>query len=109
MIIGIDHRYYAIKSRHFSFPSSVTVYAHESYALKNPLQIGGKYFVCGTSRQPILRDKTVNDSYYILILAATAMKGFLNFMARCTSQSTRNLLILYAQNPEITRPLTFDM
>ena len=38
-----------------------------------------------------------------------AMKNFLDFMARCTPQSTRNLLILYEQNPEITHPRTFDM
>ena len=38
-----------------------------------------------------------------------AMKGFLDFMARCTPQSTRNLLILYEQNPEITHPRTFNM
>ena len=38
-----------------------------------------------------------------------SMKGFLDFMARCTPQSTRNLLILYEQNPEITHPRTFDM
>ena len=37
-----------------------------------------------------------------------SMKGFLNFMASCTPQSTRNLLILYEQNPEITHPRTFD-
>lgn len=37
-----------------------------------------------------------------------SMKGFLNFMAKCTPQSTRNLLILYEQNPEITHPRTFD-
>ncbi|MFR7457521.1 MAG: ArdC family protein [Acutalibacteraceae bacterium] len=37
-----------------------------------------------------------------------SMKGFLNFMANCTPQSTRNLLILYEQNPEITHPRTFD-
>ena len=37
-----------------------------------------------------------------------SMKGFLNFMANCTPQSTRNLLILYGQNPEITHPRTFD-
>lgn len=53
MIIGIDHGYYAIKSRNFSFPAGVTAYAHEPYTLKNTLQIGGKYFVCGTGRQPI--------------------------------------------------------
>lgn len=37
-----------------------------------------------------------------------SMKGFLNFMAQCTPQSTRNLLLLYEQNPEITHPRTFD-
>lgn len=37
-----------------------------------------------------------------------SMKGFLNFMANCTPQSTRNLLILYEQNTEITHPRTFD-
>lgn len=74
MIIGIDHGYYAIKSRNFSFPAGVTAYTHEPYTLKNTLQIGGKYFVCGTGRQPILRDKTVNDNYYILTLAAIAME-----------------------------------
>lgn len=37
-----------------------------------------------------------------------SLKGFLNFMANCTPQSTRNLLILYEQNPEITHPRTFD-
>ena len=74
MIMGIDHGYYAIKTRHFSFPAGVTAYTHEPYTLKNTLQIGGKYYVCGTGRQPILRDKTVNDNYYILTLAAIAME-----------------------------------
>ncbi|MBM6916364.1 hypothetical protein H6B33_13270 [Gemmiger formicilis] len=74
MIIGLDHGYYAIKTKNFSFPAGVTAYTHEPYTLKNTLQIGGKYFVCGTGRQPILRDKTVNDNYYILTLAAIAME-----------------------------------
>lgn len=29
-------------------------------------------FVCGTGRQPIQRDKTINDNYYLLTLAAIA-------------------------------------
>lgn len=37
-----------------------------------------------------------------------SMKGFLTFMAQCTPQSTRNLLILYEQNKEITHPRTFE-
>lgn len=85
MIMGIDHGYYAIKTRHFSFPAGVTAYTHEPYTLKNTLQIGGKYYVCGTGRQPILRDKTVNDNYYILTLAAIAMElRFRNLPAECS-------------------------
>ena len=37
-----------------------------------------------------------------------SMRGFLDFMARCTPQSTRNLLILYEQNADITHPRTFE-
>ena len=72
MNIGIDHGYYAIKTRHFSFPAGVAVYSHEPYTLQNALELEGRYFVCGTGRQPILRDKTENDNYYLLTLAAIA-------------------------------------
>ncbi|WP_418540633.1 ArdC family protein [Hominenteromicrobium sp.] len=37
-----------------------------------------------------------------------SLRGFLHFMADCTPQKTSNLLLLYAQNPEITHPRTFD-
>jgi len=72
MNIGIDHGYYAIKTRHHSFPAGVSVYNHEPYTLQNTLELGGRYFVCGTGRQPIQRDKTENDNYYLLTLAAIA-------------------------------------
>ena len=32
------------------------------------------FFVCGTGRQPIQRDKTINDNYYLLTLAALAQE-----------------------------------
>ena len=72
MNIGIDHGYYAIKTRHFSFPACIAVYSHEPYTLQNTLEYGGKFYVCGTGRQPILRNKTENDNYYLLTLAAIA-------------------------------------
>ena len=72
MNIGIDHGYYAIKTRHFSFPAGIAVYSHEPYTLQNTLEYGGKFFVCGTGRQPILRNKAENDNYYLLTLAAIA-------------------------------------
>ena len=49
IIIGIDHGYYAIKTAHCSFPAGLT-----------------------SGRQPIQRDKTMNDNYYLLTLAAVA-------------------------------------
>ena len=72
MNIGIGHGYYAIKTRHFSFPAGIAVYSHEPYTLQNTLEYGGKFYVCGTGRQPILRNKTENDNYYLLTLAAIA-------------------------------------
>lgn len=39
---------------------------------------------------------------------SASMQAFLDFTARCTPQSTRNLLILYEQDPEIRHPRTFD-
>ena len=71
-IIGIDHGNAQIKTVHFSFPSGVVEYEHEPYTDKNVLEYGGKYYVCGTGRQPLLSDKTRNDSYYLLTLAAIA-------------------------------------
>ena len=72
MNIGIDHGYYAIKTRHFSFPAGISEYSHEPYTLQNTLEFGGKFYVCGTGRQPILRNKMENDNYYLLTLAAIA-------------------------------------
>ena len=72
MNIGIDHGYYAIKTRHFSFPAGISEYSHEPYTLQNTLEFHGRFYVCGTGRQPILRDKTENENYYLLTLAAIA-------------------------------------
>ncbi len=42
MNIGIDHGYYAIKTRHFSFPAGISEYSHEPYTLQNTLEYGGQ-------------------------------------------------------------------
>ena len=34
MNLGIDHGYYAIKTKNFSFPAGVTAYSHEPYTPK---------------------------------------------------------------------------
>ena len=78
MNIGIDHGYYAIKTRHFSFPAGIAEYSHEPYTLQNTLEFGGKFFVCGTGRQPILRNKMENDNY------CKAVKGVKQYRSKST-------------------------
>ena len=70
IIIGIDHGYYAIKTRQVSFPSGIIEYDYEPYTMQNVLQYQGKYYVCGTGRQTLVKNKTCNDNYYLLTLAA---------------------------------------
>ena len=73
IIIGIDHGYYAIKTAHCSFPAGLTSYGeHEPYTRQGLLEFGGCIFICGSGRQPIQRDKTLNENYYLLTLAAIA-------------------------------------
>ena len=73
MNIGIDHGYYAIKTAHCSFPAGLTSYGeHEPYTRQGLLEFGGCFFVCGSGQQPIQRDKTANDNYYLLTLVAIA-------------------------------------
>lgn len=74
MIIGIDHGYSAMKTKHCCFPSGVSAYEHEPYTNRGVLQFEGKYYVCGTGRQPLIRTKTENQNYYLLTLAAIAQE-----------------------------------
>ena len=70
--IGVDHGYAATKSPHFSFPTGLVQYEHEPYTSKDVLEYGGKYYVVGSGRQPLQKDKTVTEDYYLLTLAAIA-------------------------------------
>ena len=72
IIIGIDHGYYAIKTAHCSFPAADKLRRTRTLHPPRLLEFGGCFFVCGSGRQPIQRDKTVNDNYYLLTLAAIA-------------------------------------
>ena len=74
MIIGIDHGYYAIKTKQVCFPTGIIRYEYEPYTMQNVLQYQGEYYVCGTGRQTLVKDKTANDNYYLLTLAALAQE-----------------------------------
>jgi hypothetical protein len=70
--IGVDHGYAAMKSPHFSFPTGLVQYEHEPYTSKDVLEYGGKFYVVGSGRQPLQKDKTLTEDYYLLTLAAIA-------------------------------------
>lgn len=70
--IGIDHGYAAMKTVHCAFPTGLVEYDHEPYTQQNVLEYGGKFYVVGSGRQPLQKDKTVTEDYYLLTLAAIA-------------------------------------
>lgn len=72
MIIGVDHGYGLIKTANTAFMAGIARYEHEPYTLKNTLFYKGSYYVCGSNRQAIVREKTQDDSYFLLTLAALA-------------------------------------
>ena len=72
IIIGIDHGYASMKTAHCSFPTGLVEYDHEPYTSQSVLEYGGKYYVVGSGRQPLQKDKTVTEDYYLLTLAAIA-------------------------------------
>ena len=70
--IGIDHGFAAMTSAHISFPTGLEEYEHEPYTSKDVLEWDGKYYVVGSGRQPLQKDKTQSEDYYLLTWAAIA-------------------------------------
>ena len=70
--IGVDHGYYAMKTTHCAFPTGLVEYEYEPYTRRDMLEYGGKFYVVGTGRQPLQKDKTRTEDYYLLTLAAIA-------------------------------------
>ncbi len=72
MIIGVDQGYGCMKTVNFIFTTGITEYEKEPYTMQNVVKYNRKYYVCGSGRQSLVRDKTQDDSYYILTLVAIA-------------------------------------
>lgn len=56
------------------FAAGLTEYEHEPYTRQNVLEYAGRWYVCGTARQPIQKGKTDSEAYYLLTLAALSME-----------------------------------
>ena len=74
IIIGIDHGYAAMKTAHCSFPTGLVAYTHEPYSNDHVLEYDGQFYVIGSERQGLQKDKTATEDYYLLTLAAIAME-----------------------------------
>ncbi len=74
VVLGIDHGYANMKTKNCVFASGLTAYAHEPYTKENVLEMGGKFYVVGSGRQALQKDKTVSEDYYLLTLDAIAQE-----------------------------------
>lgn len=72
VVIGIDHGFSLIKTYHHIMSNGVAKTSGRPPVLENSLYYDGNYYVMGGSRMTVNEDKTENDNYFILTLAAIA-------------------------------------
>ena len=72
IVIGIDHGYGNMKTRHFVFKSGVKAYDYMPPLADTVLEFEGKYYVIGEAHKVFIANKDEDDDYYILTLAAIA-------------------------------------
>ena len=71
-IIGIDHGFGNIKSRHVVFRTGVRAYDTEPSMAADALYYDGKFYVVGEDHKGFVNDKSRDNDYYILTVAALA-------------------------------------
>ena len=72
MVIGIDHGYGNMKTATRCFPSGVARYEKEPIFQNNLLVYNGMYYQIGEEHKEFCAEKTQDDDYYVLTLAAIA-------------------------------------
>ena len=74
MVIGIDHGYGNMKTATRCFPSGVARYDKEPIFQNNLLVYNGMYYQIGEEHKEFCAEKTQDEDYYVLTLAAIARK-----------------------------------
>ena len=72
MVIAVDHGYGNIKTVNTVTPTGITAYDTEPTFTGDILQYGGKFYRIGEGHKPFLSDKTMDEDFYVLNLAAIA-------------------------------------
>ena len=73
-IIGVDAGYGNMKTANFCFRTGLTAYDTEPLFTKNMLVYEGRYYLVGEGHKTYTAEKTLDEDYYILTLAAIAME-----------------------------------
>ena len=71
-IIGVDQGYGNIKTANHCFPTGILAYEHEPLFTGDLLVYGGRYYLIGEGRKEFLPDKSQDEDYFLLTLAAIA-------------------------------------
>ena len=82
-IIGIDHGFGNIKCRHVVFRSGVRAYDTEPAMTADALYYDGKYYVVGEEHKGFVSDKSQDEDYYILTVAALARELEFRHITEC--------------------------
>ena len=82
-IIGIDHGFGNTKCRHVVFRSGVRAYDAEPPMTDDALYYDGKYYVVGEEHKGFVSDKSQDEDYYILTVAALAKELEFRHIAEC--------------------------
>ena len=82
-IIGIDHGFGNIKCRHVVFRSGVKAYDSEPAMTADTLFYDGKYYVVGEEHKGFVSDKSQDEDYYVLTVAALAKELEFRHITEC--------------------------
>ena len=71
-IIGVDHGWSQMKTVNKVFSAGVDEILSEPAFFDDILEYEGKFYKIGTKRDAVMDNKTMNEDYYLLTLAAIA-------------------------------------
>lgn len=72
VVIGIDHGFSLIKSKDHIFSNGVSKCNGKPPVVENSLYYDGSYYCIGGERKTVVEDKTADEDFFLLTLAAVA-------------------------------------
>ena len=73
-IIGVDHGYGNMKTANHCFPTGIDAYDSEPLFTRDMLVCDGRYYLIGEGHKEFVGEKSQDDDFYLLTLAAIAME-----------------------------------